>query len=96
MKSQTVRVVLLSTFVLASPMLSFAADQHLVRVPTKEEMQDHSDMTRAVQPGKGAGVTRSEGVSVNASRSQTPAESQVAKDKPSTGNPNWSDHALRK
>jgi hypothetical protein len=96
MKSQTVRVVLLSAFVFAGPMLSFAAGQHLVRVPTKEEMQDRSDMTRALQPGKGTGMTRNEGVRVNASRAQTPAESQVSKDKPNTGNLNLSDHALRK
>jgi hypothetical protein len=96
MKSRSIRMTLLSGLLLTSPMLSFAAGQHLVRVPTKEEMQDHAGITRAVQQGKGTGMSHNQGVQVNASREQTAAESQVAKDKPSTGNPNWGDAALRK
>jgi hypothetical protein len=96
MKSRSIRMALLSGLLLTSPMLSFAAGQHLVRVPTKEEMQDRSDVTRAVQPGKGTGRVQEQGVQVNESRSQTPAESQVTKDKPNAGQPNWGDHAFRK
>jgi hypothetical protein len=96
MKSRSIRVVLLSALVLTSPMLSFAAGQHLVRVPTKEEMLDRSDVTRAVPQGKGTGRVRVQGIQVNASRSQTAAESQVVKDQSRAGYPNWGDRALRK
>lgn len=90
------KAVLLSAIVLASPLFSFAGSQHLVRVPTKEEAQDRSGITPAVQSGKGTGSVRSQGVQANAYRTQTPAESQVAKQKPAAAQPNWADPAYRK
>jgi hypothetical protein len=95
MKSQ-LRVAMLSALVLTSPLLSFAAGQHLIRVPSNEEMQDRSGITRAVQYGKGTGVTRNQEVSANAFREQTAAESQVVKEQPKSENSNLSDKALRK
>jgi hypothetical protein len=95
MKSQ-LRVALLSALALTSPSLSFAAGQHLIRVPSTDEAQDRSGVTRAVQFGKGTGITRNEGVRANAYREQTPAESQVTKGQSKTGSPNWQDRALRK
>ena len=96
MKSKSVRIALLSALMLTSPMLSFAAGQHLIRVPGKDEAQDRSGITQAVQYGKGTGMTRNEGVRANAFREQTPAESQVVKDQTKPGHPNRSDKALRK
>jgi hypothetical protein len=90
------KLIASSAFVLASPMLSFAAGQHLIRVPSKNEAQDRTGITQAVQYGKGTNMTRNEGVRANAFREQTPAESQVVKEKPKSGNPDWGDGALRK
>jgi hypothetical protein len=56
MKSRSIRVALLSAFVLTSP--TFAAGQPKLRVPSKVETQDPAGSTRAVQQGKGAGMSR--------------------------------------
>jgi hypothetical protein len=96
MKSQSVRIALLSALILASPVISFGAGQHLIRVPSKDEAQDRSGVTRAVQYGKGTNMTRNEGVRANAFRSQTPEESQVVKNQPKSGWPKWSDPGFRK
>jgi hypothetical protein len=95
--SRSIRVALLSAVVLASPMLSFAGGQPPVsRTPSKSEAQDRTGISRAVQQGKGTGMTRVQGVQANASRSQTASETQVAKDQSRAGSPNWSDPAYRK
>jgi hypothetical protein len=96
MKSKSVRIALLPALMLMSPMIGFAGGQHLIRVPSKDEAQDRSGITPAVQYGKGTGMTRNDGVRANAFREQTPAESQVVKDQTKPGHPNWSDTALRK
>ena len=93
---KSIRVALISAVLLTSPMLSFAGGQHLIRVPTNDEMRDRTGVTPAVQAGKETGMARQQTVQVNASRSETAAESQVAKDKPSTEHPNLGDHAFRK
>jgi hypothetical protein len=94
--SRSIRVALLSVVGLASPMLSFAGGQPaVVRSSSRSEAQDRTGITRAVQQGKGAGATRAQGIQANASRSQTPAESQVVKEF-RTGSPNWSDPAFHK
>jgi hypothetical protein len=60
-------------------------------------MQNRDGITRAVQQGKGGGgISRNQEVRANAYRSQTAAESQVVKEKPRTGYPNWGDPAFRK
>jgi hypothetical protein len=88
--------VAMFALVLTSPVLSFAASQRLIRVPSKEEVQDRSGMTRAVQYGKGTGVTRNQELGANAFREQTPAESQVVKQQPKPEYSNLGDRALRK
>ena len=97
MKSQMIKATLVSAFVLASPILSFAAaGAHLIRVPSKDEVQSKVGVTRAVQPGKGSMVTRNQEVQANAYREQTASESQVTKDQSRTGSQYLSDKALRK
>jgi|HubBroStandDraft_4_1064222.scaffolds.fasta_scaffold778035_2 hypothetical protein len=96
MKSQFVRVGLLSALMLTGPLLSFAGDSHVIRVPSNVEKRDRSGITRAVQQGKGSGTTRNEGVSANAYREQTPAEKQVVKEKPVAAHVNWGDPAFHR
>ena len=97
MKSQSIRLTLLSGLVLACPLLTFAGSQSVgMHVPSKSEMQDRTDVTRAVQWGKGTNMTRNETVRANAYRSQTPNDSQTLKDKAAPAGPNWSDRAYRK
>src|SRR5580700_5163473 len=95
MKSQF-RIALLSAIVLASPMLSFAGGQPKIHPYSSDDGQDRAGVTRTFQQGKGSGITRSESVQVNASREQKPAESQVAKEKAKSGNPNYGDAAFHK
>lgn len=76
MKFQSIRTAVLSTLVLACPSLTFAANQSTgMHVPSKSEMQNRDGVTRAVQQGKGSGMTRTQGVRANAYRSQTAGES---------------------
>jgi hypothetical protein len=92
MKYQIIKATLVSAFVLASPMLSFAGGQPAKM--HKNDTQDRTGVTRAVQQGKGSGLTRNEGVHANAYREQTPAESQVVKEQSNPGRP--IDTAFRK
>ena len=85
MKSQMIKAPLVSAFVLTSPMLSFAGGQPANM--HKNDTQDRTGISRAVQQGKGSGLTRNEGVQADAYRAQTPAESQVAKEQPNPGRP---------
>jgi hypothetical protein len=95
MKSRSITVTLLS--VLISPMLIFAGGQPAkVRMSNQSETQDRTGISRTLQQGKGTGTVREQGAQVNASRSQTAAESRVAKDQSRAGYPNWGDTALRK
>jgi hypothetical protein len=96
MKSRSIRVALLSAFVLASPSLTFAGGQHLVRMPRKGEIQDYADTMRAVQQGKGGGISRNEGIRANAYRLQTEEESLTTRDKSAAERPNPGDSVFRK
>jgi hypothetical protein len=60
MNSKSMRVAVLSAFVLTSPGLIFAASQPRVRMASKSETQSAGDITRAVQQGKGSGLTRND------------------------------------
>ncbi len=60
------RVALLSALMMTSPLLSFAGGEHVIRTPSKDEAQDRTGITRAVQYGKGTGMTRNQGVRANA------------------------------
>jgi hypothetical protein len=94
MKSRFSRVAVLTALVLTSPLLSLAAGQPKVHTVSKSDTQDRADVTRAVQFGKGTGMTRNQGVQANAYRSQTAADN--AKVQPAPARTNWNDPAFRK
>jgi hypothetical protein len=72
MKSRSVKVAVLSAFVLTSPLLVFAAGQPKVRPLGRSEVQQPDGVTRAVQQGKGAGMTRNRvAIPANSNRLQT-------------------------
>src|ERR1700691_1563757 len=59
MKSGSIRVVLLAAVVLASPALTFAGGQpNRIHTVSKAEMQDRTGISRNVNQGKGAGISR--------------------------------------
>ena len=97
MKLQPVRTVVLTALVLASPVLSYAGGQNRIYpTPSKRDTQDRSEVTRAVQFGKGTGTTRNDRtLSGNAYRSQTAADNGTVKSD-SGSRPNYSDRAFRK
>jgi len=71
-----------------------AAGQPKVHAVSKSETQDRTDVTRAVQFGKGTGMTRNQGVQANAYRFQTAVDNATVKS--SAARTNWSDPAFRK
>jgi hypothetical protein len=83
MKSRCTKVAVLSAFVLTSPLLIFAAGQPKLPVTSRSEMQNRAGATRAVQQGKGSGMTRN-----HATIPAVTGRSQAA--------PNLDDSALRK
>jgi hypothetical protein len=93
MKSRFVRVSLLSAFALVTPLLTFAGGQPKIWPVSKVEAQDRTGITRSINQGKGAGLTRSEGViRANAYREQTAADkpsttAQTVAAHPKTGDP---------
>jgi hypothetical protein len=79
MKSQFVRMALLSAVVLTSPLLTFAGSQPKMHQYSKEEAQDRTGITRAIQQGKGTGMSLSDGtIRANAYREQTTEQRPVA------------------
>ncbi len=76
-----IRTAVLTTLVLATPALSFGGGQPpITRTPTQSELQDRTGIKKAVQSGKGTGMTRSdETLSGNAYRSQTAADNGTVK-----------------
>jgi hypothetical protein len=97
--SRFVKFAAVSGFVLLSPVLTFAGGQPKVqRTPSKEELQDRTGIARAIQQGKGGGMSLSNAaLNANAFRSQTPAESALLKsDPPRAQRPNYSDPAFTK
>ena len=97
MKSRSIRVALLSTFLLTNPLLTFAGGQPAkVRMPSTREMQNLDGVTQSLQQGKGAGTSRNQGVRANAWRLQTEEESSVLRAESGAGRPNWGDPAFRK
>jgi len=93
MKSRLNTAAVLTALVLTSPLLSFAGDQS-ARVRPAGSSEIGNDVTRAVQQGKGAGMTRNQGVRANAYRSQTAADSASVRSGAARTNP--SDPAFRK
>ena len=98
MKLPSIKVALLPTLVLTSALLAFAAGQPKLHMLSKAEMQDLTGATRAVQQGKGGGMSRNQVVlRGNAYRSQTAAdESRTLKDGSVGANSNSHDAAFRK
>jgi hypothetical protein len=98
MKLSSIKVALLPALVLTSALLAVAAGQPKVHMLSKDETQDLTGATRAVQQGKGGGMSRNQLVfRGNAYRSQTAAEeSRTAKDGSIGANSNWHDTAFRK
>ena len=97
MKFHSIRTVVLSTLVLASPSFTFAAKQSTgMHVPSQSEMQNRDGVTRNAQQGKGSGLTHSQGVHANAYRSQTAAESPAISEKSGAVGSKPVDTAFRK
>ncbi len=97
MKLQTIGTVVFAALVLVSPSLTFAANQSTgMHVPSKSETQNRDGVTRAVQQGKGSGMTRNQGVRANAYRSLTAAESTAIIDKLGAVRSASGDSAFRK
>jgi hypothetical protein len=96
MKLRFIRVATLPTLVLASSLLTFAGDQPgNANTPAKDEIQDRTGVTRAVQQGKGGGMSRNT-VRANAYRSQTAEDSVALKDESGSVRSNRGDIAFRK
>src|ERR1700733_2249480 len=97
MKSQFVRMALLSAVVLTSPLLTFAGGQPKIHPYSKEDAQDRTGITRAVQQGKGTGMSRSDGaIQANAYREQTTEQRPVATVQPVAAQAKFSDPAFTK
>jgi hypothetical protein len=97
MKWPSIKLALLPALVLTSALLAFAAGQPKLHMLSKAEMQDLTGATRAVQQGKGGGMSRNQvALRGNAYRSQTADESRTLKDGSVGANPNGHDAAFRK
>jgi hypothetical protein len=97
MKSQFVRVALLSAVVLTSPLLTFAGSQPKIHKTSKEEAQDRTGITRAIQQGKGSGMSLSDNtIRANAYREQTTEQRPVASVQRLPGQVKSSDPAFTK
>jgi hypothetical protein len=96
MKSTLIKVMLLSAFALASPLLTLAGDR-AVPPSGKDHAQDRTEIGRALQQGKGSGMSLSQVViRTNASRVQTAEEKSVVKKQPVAPRSNLSDTAFHK
>jgi len=73
MKSGSIGIALFAATMLASPALTFAGGQpNKMRAVSKAEMQDRTSISRNVNQGKGAGISRKPVVS-RANTSASPA-----------------------
>lgn len=90
---QAIRTAFLTTLLLASPVLSFAAGQGKIY----KSAQDFSDSTKAVQFGKGTGMTRNQPtLSGNRYRSQTAQDNGSVRNISTQSRVNLNDVAFRK
>ena len=73
MKSGFVTLAVSAVFALTSPIMVFAGGQPAkVFTPNKAEMQSRAGVTRALQQGKGSGISRSQAaIPASAPRTQT-------------------------
>jgi hypothetical protein len=65
MKPQFMRVAVLSALALTSPLLSLAAQPARLGMVRKVESRNPTDAAKAVQFGKGTGITRNQGIQAN-------------------------------
>jgi hypothetical protein len=94
MKSTSIKVMLLSAFAVASPLLTLAGDR-AVPPSGKDHAQDRIEIGRALQQGKGSGISLNQVViRANASRVQTAEEKSVVKEQPVAPRSNLSDPAF--
>jgi hypothetical protein len=93
MKSRSIKLALLSAFALMSPLLTFAGDHPgQMHRYSNNEIENRDGVTRDVQQGKRAGVSRNQLVlRGNANRSETPEGNSA-----DVAGPNWGDSAFRK
>jgi hypothetical protein len=95
MKSAPIRVILLSALLMAGPLLTFAGDRAVP--PSGKDVRDRAEIGRALQQGKGAGMSLSRVViRANANRVQTSEEKSVVKDQPVFPRSNLTDTAFHK
>ena len=92
MKSTSIKIILLSAFAMASPLLTLAGDR-AVPPSGKDYAQDRSEIGRVLQQGKGSGMSLSI-IRANASRVQTAEEKSVVKAQPVAPRSNLSDPAF--
>lgn len=96
MKSRSTRLILISAYLIASPLVVLAGGQPKVHRVTKQEEQDRTGISRAVQQGKGGGKSvSSQIIRANAYRSETPEESRNVV-QPSSKRSSWNDSAFHK
>jgi|HubBroStandDraft_2_1064218.scaffolds.fasta_scaffold1509652_1 hypothetical protein len=97
MKLRSIRAVVFGACALASPVVNLAAQSAKVGIVVKAEAPDPVDVTKAVQFGKGTGMTRKdETLSGNAYRSQTADDQGKVKNNSGERQPNYRDAAFRK
>ncbi len=80
--NRSIRLTMLSGFVLASPLLTFGGQSTGMPAPNgaQNDVQNQSGVTRAVQWGKGTGMSRlTRTVPANANRAQTAQEQGVVR-----------------
>jgi hypothetical protein len=95
MKLRSVKAMMLSALVMASPLLTFAGDR-AVPPSGRDNGQEHI-IGRALQQGKGTGMSLSQVViRTNANRVQTADEKGVVKEQPAAPHSNLSDPAFHK
>jgi hypothetical protein len=96
MKLQALRTAMLATMVLVSPAVSLAAASGKVGIVRRAEAPNPADLTKAVQFGKGTGMTRNDQtLKGNAFRSQTDQDRGAVRSN-SDRRPNSGDFAFRK
>ena len=79
MKYLPIKMALISAIALTNPLLTLAGGQPAkVQTVEKNEPQHFAGAARAVQPGKGTGISRDQVVRTDADRVQTAKDTSIA------------------
>jgi hypothetical protein len=79
MKYLPIKIALIAVIALTNPLLTFAGGQPAkMRTLGRNEAQNFAGAARAVQPGKGTGISRDQIVRPNADRVQTAKDNSIA------------------